>query len=98
MSQPPTDSAAAIAAMTMPARLRAIFGGSIGNLIEWYDFYVYNFFALYFAKSVSSPTRSPTRAVAQHIRRSTPSGFLIRPVGGFDPGQSTPTAPAARPR
>ena len=27
-------------------RLRSIFGGSIGNLIEWYDFYVYNAFAL----------------------------------------------------
>ena len=31
-------------------RLASIFGGSIGNLIEWYDFYVYNAFALYFAK------------------------------------------------
>ena len=32
-------------------RLKAIFVGSIGNLVEWYDFYAYAAFALYFAKS-----------------------------------------------
>ena len=30
-------------------RLVSIFGGSIGNLVEWYDFYAYSAFALYFA-------------------------------------------------
>jgi MHS family alpha-ketoglutarate permease-like MFS transporter len=30
-------------------RLRAIFIGSIGNLVEWYDFYAYAAFALFFA-------------------------------------------------
>ena len=40
-------------------RLKSIFGGSIGNLIEWYDFYVYNSFALYFAKFFSS-SQDPT--------------------------------------
>ncbi|MFX8098662.1 hypothetical protein ABTK82_20190, partial [Acinetobacter baumannii] len=32
-------------------RLRSIFSGSVGNLVEWYDWYVYSAFALYFAKS-----------------------------------------------
>ena len=32
-------------------RLKAIFIGSIGNLVEWYDFYAYTAFALYFAHS-----------------------------------------------
>jgi MHS family alpha-ketoglutarate permease-like MFS transporter len=32
-------------------RLKAIFIGSIGNLVEWYDFYAYTAFALYFANS-----------------------------------------------
>ena len=27
-------------------RLRSIFSGSIGNLVEWYDWYVYSAFAL----------------------------------------------------
>ena len=31
-------------------RLRSIFSGSVGNLVEWYDWYVYAAFSLYFAK------------------------------------------------
>jgi MFS transporter, MHS family, alpha-ketoglutarate permease len=30
-------------------RLKAIFIGSMGNLVEWYDFYAYTAFAFYFA-------------------------------------------------
>ena len=33
----------------MRRRLKAIFIGSIGNLVEWYDFYAYAAFSLYFA-------------------------------------------------
>src|SRR5262245_55429387 len=32
-------------------RVKAIFIGSVGNLVEWYDFYAYAAFALYFASS-----------------------------------------------
>ena len=37
-------------------RIKAIFIGSVGNLVEWYDFYAYTAFALYFAPAC--PTRS----------------------------------------
>ena len=30
-------------------RLKSIFGGSAGNLVEWYDWYAYAAFTLYFA-------------------------------------------------
>ena len=30
-------------------RLRNIIGGSAGNMVEWYDWYVYAAFGLYFA-------------------------------------------------
>ena len=68
-------------ALTVRTRLSSIFGGSIGNLIEWYDFYVYNSFALYFARHFSS-SADPT---AQFI---TVFGiyaiaFFIRPLGGW---------------
>src|SRR5260370_8116786 len=33
----------------MRRRVKAIFVGSAGNLVEWYDFYTYSAFALYFA-------------------------------------------------
>jgi MHS family alpha-ketoglutarate permease-like MFS transporter len=66
---------------TMRHRLKSIFGGSIGNLIEWYDFYVYNFFALYFAKSFF-PNASPTVQLLNTFGIYA-LGFLIRPVGGW---------------
>ena len=36
---------------TQGRRIRAVIAGSAGNLVEWYDFYVYAFTALYFAAS-----------------------------------------------
>nr|MBP8100159.1 alpha-ketoglutarate permease [Acinetobacter sp.]MBP8207781.1 alpha-ketoglutarate permease [Acinetobacter sp.] len=30
-------------------RVKSILGGSAGNLVEWYDWYVYAAFTLYFA-------------------------------------------------
>ena len=68
-------------ASIMRHRLRSIFGGSIGNLIEWYDFYVYNFFALYFAKSFF-PNASPTVQLLNTFGIYA-LGFLIRPIGGW---------------
>jgi MFS transporter, MHS family, alpha-ketoglutarate permease len=65
----------------MRHRLKSIFGGSIGNLIEWYDFYVYNFFALYFAKSFF-PNSEPTVQLLNTFGIYA-LGFLIRPVGGW---------------
>ncbi len=65
----------------MRRRLASIFGGSIGNLIEWYDFYVYNFFALYFAKSFF-PNASPTVQLLNTFGIYA-LGFLIRPIGGW---------------
>jgi MHS family alpha-ketoglutarate permease-like MFS transporter len=61
-------------------RLKAIFGGSIGNLIEWYDFYVYNAFALYFAKYFSS-SKDPT-AQFLTVFGIYAIAFFIRPLGG----------------
>ena len=62
-------------------RLKNIFGGSIGNLIEWYDFYVYNAFALYFAKFFSNST-DPT-AQFLTVFGIYAIAFFIRPVGGI---------------
>jgi hypothetical protein len=51
---------------SMRRRIVSIFGSSIGNLIEWYDFYVYNFFALYFARSFF-PNSNPTAQGSPHF-------------------------------
>ncbi len=62
-------------------RLKAIFVGSAGNLVEWFDFYAYSAFSLYFAKSFF-PSESPT---AQLLNAAAifAVGFLMRPFGGW---------------
>ncbi|HEY2381864.1 MAG TPA: MFS transporter [Terriglobia bacterium] len=66
---------------TVGGRLKAIFVGSIGNLVEWYDFYAYTAFALYFANSFF-PGRNP---VIQQLNAAIlfAIGFVMRPIGGW---------------
>ena len=65
----------------MRRRLQAIFIGSIGNLVEWYDFYAYAAFALYFAAAFF-PNSNP---VVQQLNAALlfAAGFLVRPLGGW---------------
>src|SRR5215475_11922111 len=65
----------------MRRRLRAIFIGSVGNLVEWYDFYAYAAFALYFAKSFFPEGDE----VVQQLNAALlfAAGFLVRPLGGW---------------
>ncbi len=44
---------------TTASRIKSIFSGSVGNMVEWYDWYVYAAFSLYFAK-VFFPAGSST--------------------------------------
>lgn len=62
-------------------RLKSIFGGSVGNLVEWYDWYVYSAFSLYFAK-VFFPAGDE---IAQQLNNAAvfAVGFLMRPIGGW---------------
>lgn len=62
-------------------RLRSIFSGSIGNLVEWYDWYVYSAFALYFAKSFFP--KGDQTAQLLNTAAVFAVGFLARPVGGW---------------
>ena len=65
----------------MRRRIRAIFIGSVGNLVEWYDFYAYAAFALYFAGAFF-PNSDP---VVQQLNAALlfAAGFLVRPLGGW---------------
>lgn len=63
------------------SRLWSIFGGSMGNLVEWYDWYVYSAFTLYFAP-VFFPSDDST---AQLLNAAAifAVGFLMRPLGAW---------------
>ncbi len=62
-------------------RLTNIIGGSIGNLVEWFDWYVYAAFALYFAQSFF-PKGDPTPELLQ-TSAVFAVGFVFRPVGAW---------------
>jgi len=55
--------------------------GSLGNLIEWYDWYAYAAFSIYFA-GVFFPSGNPT-AQLLNTAGIFAVGFLVRPLGGW---------------
>ena len=62
-------------------RLKAIVSGSIGNLVEWYDWYAYAAFSLYFA-----PVFFPGKDATTNLLNTAgifAVGFLMRPIGGW---------------
>ena len=62
-------------------RLRNIVGGSAGNLVEWFDWYVYSAFALYFASSFF-PKGDQTAQLLQTAAIFA-IGFVVRPIGAW---------------
>lgn len=68
-------------APTQRQRLKAIIGGSTGNLVEWYDWYAYSAFTLYFAPHFfPSEDRTAQLLSAAGIFAV---GFLMRPIGAW---------------
>ncbi|KQY54843.1 MFS transporter [Lysobacter sp. Root494] len=67
--------------LTPAGRLRSIFSGSVGNLVEWYDWYVYAAFSLYFAQAFF-PSGDRTSQLL-NTAAIFAVGFLMRPLGGW---------------
>ncbi|WP_137896955.1 MFS transporter [Sphingomonas sp. 2SG] len=69
------------AAAAPAGRLKSILGGSAGNLVEWFDWYVYSAFGLYFAPHFF-PKGDPT---AQLLNTAAvfAVGFVMRPIGAW---------------
>ncbi|MCW3085831.1 MAG: alpha-ketoglutarate transporter [Bacteroidetes bacterium] len=62
-------------------RLKSIIGGSIGNLVEWYDWYAYSAFALYFSAAFFPEQNSTAQLL--NTAGIFAVGFLMRPIGGW---------------
>ncbi|EJL72494.1 MFS transporter [Chryseobacterium populi] len=67
--------------ITTAQRIKAIVGGSIGNLVEWYDWYAYAAFAIYFSHSFFPD--SDLNAQLMNTAGIFAVGFLMRPIGGW---------------
>jgi len=70
-----------LASISNRKRIFAIFAASSGNLVEWFDFYVYSFCALYFAPAFF-PGDKPTTQLL-NTSGVFAAGFLMRPIGGW---------------
>ncbi|TXD60765.1 MFS transporter [Ralstonia sp. TCR112] len=62
-------------------RIFAIVGASSGNLVEWFDFYVYAFSSLYFAPAFFPSGDRTTQLL--NTAGVFAAGFLMRPIGGW---------------
>jgi MHS family alpha-ketoglutarate permease-like MFS transporter len=79
-----TTASVSIGAMTPFRRIRAILGGSAGNLVEWYDWFAYSAFTLYFADHFF-PKGDRTAQLLQAAAIFA-VGFLARPIGAWAMG------------
>src|SRR4051812_12832177 len=77
----PRDTAVVPSERTMASRIRSVFSGSIGNLVEWYDWYIYSAFSLYFAPSFFP--HGDLTAQLLNTAAVFAVGFLMRPLGGW---------------
>ncbi|NUZ05829.1 MFS transporter [Schlegelella sp. ID0723] len=62
-------------------RIFSIVAASSGNLVEWFDFYIYAFCALYFAPAFFP--KSDSTAQLLNTAGVFAAGFLMRPIGGW---------------
>ncbi|RZF27934.1 MFS transporter [Paraburkholderia sp. UYCP14C] len=62
-------------------RIRAILSASSGNLVEWFDFFVYSFCSLYFAHAFFPSGDRTTELL--NTAGVFAAGFLMRPIGGW---------------
>src|SRR5262245_6768553 len=68
-------------ASTPKSRIGQVLGASIGNLVEWYDWYAYAAFTIYFAK-VFFPKGNQTAELLDAAAVFA-VGFFVRPIGSW---------------
>src|SRR5437660_10007260 len=66
----------------MQAKIRQAVGAAVvGNVLEWYDFSVYAFVAIYIAKNFFPQADEVTRLLGAFLAFGL--GFVARPLGGI---------------
>ncbi len=63
-------------------RVMAIVGAASGNLVEWFDFYIYAAFATYFTHALTAPDMDDsTKAI--YVWGVFAASFFMRPIGSW---------------
>lgn len=71
--------------------------GSLGNLIEWYDWFAYASFSVYFASAIFPQGNQTAQLLSAAIVFAV--GFFLRPIGSWvlgrvpRPGRPRPRTP-----
>src|SRR5471030_2002309 len=63
------------------SRIKSIIAGSLGNLVEWYDWYVYSAFSLYFSGAFFPKENQTVQLL--NTAGIFAIGFLMRPIRGW---------------
>ncbi|MEV4161132.1 MFS transporter [Nonomuraea dietziae] len=64
------------------SRGRQLLAASVGNVVEWYDWYAYSFLAVYFSSQVFPENDNPLVPVLSAFAIFA-VGFFMRPLGGL---------------
>jgi len=67
--------------MTSAQRVRSILGACSGNLVEWYDFFIYAYTSIYFASQFFPSGNQTSQLMATAGIFAV--GFFMRPLGGW---------------
>lgn len=78
---PMTSHLAPAAPPSTNTRLKSIIGGSTGNLVEWFDWYVYAAFTLYFAPHFFPSDDKTAQLLSAAAVFAV--GFVMRPIGAW---------------
>src|SRR5581483_9842015 len=70
-----------LASMTARKRTVSMLAATGGSLIEWFDFYIYTFLAIYFSPAFFPSGDRTTQLLA--AAGIFAAGFFARPVGGW---------------
>lgn len=64
------------------SRIRQLVAASIGNAVEWYDWYAYSFLAIYFSTQMFASNANPLVPLLNTFAIFA-VGFFMRPIGGL---------------
>jgi MHS family proline/betaine transporter-like MFS transporter len=92
MENLPASSSVGLGAAPLPAALapapsrvvagrRAVIATSIGNALEWYDFSVYAFFAVFIGRAMFPNSNETSQTLASFVAFGL--GFIARPLGAL---------------
>jgi MHS family alpha-ketoglutarate permease-like MFS transporter len=65
------------------SRVRQLMAASIGNVVEWYDWYAYTFLAVYFSAQVFPKSSGDSLVPLLSSFAVFAVGFFMRPLGGL---------------